>query len=245
MVFDYVSIQRAEVLIGKKLYGCQVIGTEYHDGECSVIVKVDGQDTTKKTTFKKLFENLEEFKEGKSVTTTRSTQLRVKCNGYGYEFNVQTMSVKYWVMGEDAPLECETELHKVMIDINGVISTTDIPSGAYPSAFELIRFKGVTKVDSEGNEKTIGGVGKLLEFNDEQNKAIDMLKSALDKCYESGLTLFYDWECGDLRTLINNKCELQDGCFDGPEINMLLPNECRHIDDIQPMYEGDVIVLQQ
>ena len=246
--FEYVWTRNVSVLVGKKLYDCRLNHTQFTYGEfdyVNVTILADGK--TKNVKFSDIYQDADEFKNGKSIETHFLTNPNsIGCNGKSYPFNPNTMTAKYWVMDEEGPVEKEVKVNAFIITTWGEIQTDCIPQGTYTSKSNIIRFMGITKVDENGKEKNLGGVGKALEFTDEQGKAITALKNALMECKNANVSLLLDTNDSTIYAVRNDVgIELENEWYDATPIHGMRPDECHEVGSITPSYDGDILLITE
>ena len=247
--FEYVWTRNVSVLVGKKLYECRLNHTQFTtNGEFDhVNVTILANGKTKNVKFSDIYQDADEFKNGKTIETHFLTKPNsIGCNGKSYPFNPETMTAKYWVMDEEGPVEKEVKVGSFIITTWGEMRTDCIPMGTYTSKSETIRFMGITKVDENGNEKKLGGVGKALEFTDEQDMAITALKNALTECKNTNVSLVYDHEHGVIYAYRNDVgIDMECDWFDTMPIHGMRPDECHEVGSITPSYDGDILLIKE
>lgn len=247
--FEYVCTRNVSVLVGKKLYECRLSHTQFTNGEFDhVNVTILANGKTKNVKFSDIYQDADAFKEdGKPIVTRSLTNpTTIGCNGKSYPFNAETLVAKYWVMDEEGPVEKEVKVGSFIISPWGEIRTDCIPTDTYTSKSETIRFMGVTKVDENGIEKKLGGVGKALEFTDEQGKAITALKNALMECKNANVSLVYDTNDSAIFAYRNDVgIDMDTDWYDALPIHGMRPNECHEVGGITPSYDGDILLIKE
>lgn len=246
--FEYVWTRNVSVLVGKKLYDCRLNHTQFtYGGFDHVNVTILANGKSKNVKFSDIYQDADEFKNGKSIETHFLTKPNsIGCNGKSYPFNPETMTAKYWVMDEEGPVEKEVKVGSFIITTWGEMRTDFIPQGTYTSKSETIRFMGITKVDENGDEKKMGGVGKALEFTDEQGKAITALKNALMECKNANVSLLLDTNDSTIYAVRNDVgIELENDWYDAIPIHGMRPDECHEVGSITPIYDGDILLITE
>lgn len=246
--FEYIGTRCVSVLIGKKLYDCRLSHTQFTYGEFDYVnVTILANGKTKNVKFSDIYQDTDEFKNGKSMETRILTNpTTIGCNGKSYPFNPNTMTAKYWVMDEEGPVEKEVKVNAFIISPWGEIRTDCIPTDTYTSKSETIRFMGITKVDENGDEKKLGGVGKALEFTDEQGKAITALKNALMECKNANVSLVYDTNDSTIFAYRNDVgIDMDTDWYDALPIHGMRPDECHKVGSIPPSYDGDILLIKE
>lgn len=247
--FEYIWTSNLSVLIGKKLYECRLNHTKFTDGEfdsVNVTILADGKTKDIKK-FTDIYQDADKFKDGKSIEVHHLINpTAIGCNGKSYPFNAETMTAKYWIMDEYGPAEKEVKVNSCIITRWGQLMTDCIPMDTYTSKTNLIRFMGITKVDGDGNEKRMGGVGKAIEFTDEQGEALDALKNALDALKNANVSLVYDIDDSAIYAYRNDVgIEMENEWNDATPINGMRPDECHEVGGIIPAYDGDILLIKE
>jgi hypothetical protein len=192
---------------------------------------------------------MEEFKNGHPYTPNKVTPNKIKCNKrtypYIYDEETETARAKYYLKTENGIEGHEVSIKDVTIDTWGCIHTTAIPQDAFESPSEVIRFKGFIEVDKDGNEKNIGGIGKVIEFTDQQSKALEQFKEAVKNCEDNGIKLIFDTEDGVVRAYrcYDDIVYEYDWCGE-VDINTIRPRELTTLCSMSGCYCDDVITLE-
>ena len=246
--FQYIPFRYGNVVIGGKVYNCKVMETKFQNGKYLVSVNVQSLGE-RDVPFESIFGNMDDFKKGQHCTPSKVTPNKITCNNrtypYIYDEETETARAKYYIKTDNGIEEHEVSIKDVVIDSWACIHTTAIPQDAFGSPSEVIRFKGFIEVDKDGNEKSIGGIGKVIEFDDAQTKAMEQLVEAFKNCEDNGVKLRYDTENGVLRAYRQIPNIKYDYDYYGDMgINAMRFSELHEVYPLYGSYDGDAVVFE-
>lgn len=199
---------------------------DFNSGEVQYECKLGGEEMVLlMSECPELYES-EKHYEGKNAMDVNSIDWR---EALGRVFNADTNrqtnesgECKLWQIKNDQPVEKDAPKANFLYK-NGKWRMEIEYVGKWQffrSREHALMYCDLIIVDGEGNERTEKSAAKKMLLNDEQKKAVQAIKDAIDASKKLGVELLWDRECDDLYAFSKNEIERYEidcKCYNGKD----------------------------